>query len=230
MIDDDTAELLVLEYEHGADTDMIATEYGVSGIGVRNLLHRRNAKRRAGTRVETEEVPSRNEPRYARPLRPDCELHSILDVAREYKKGFSMRQLSAVFGVSRHKLRKELIAIGVEIRTPGLATSVSRAGNCPQDIPCIEELERDYEAGKSLSALSRRAGVCHHTIRAALKRRGVILRDHREAINFRDNRKDVPDIERAFKLFKAGKYTVRQLEALCGVSRFTIRRRFKELE
>ena len=208
MIDADTTELLKLEYEHGADPALLAVEYGVSEIRIRNLLHRSNAQR---ARAKPKPAPPKDEPRYARPLRPDCELHTIQDVAMEYRNGFSLRQLSYVYGVDRGTLRRELVAIGVEIRSPTRAKELRRGGSKPKELPNIEDIQRDYEAGESLTTLGKREGVCHHTIRDALKRRGVIIRSRREAINLRDNLKEARNIERAFNQYTAGDKSLRQL-------------------
>ena len=172
---DELSDLMQLEYEQGADPALLAAEYGVSEISVRNLMHRRHAEQKPeGGYHLPEEVASQGEMRHRREMQAvnaasrRIRRFPIEVIAKKYHDGTSIRQLAKDFGMSRHDVTVQLRRYGIK------SFRRRRASNkmviTPDKSKAI--IER-YEAGASLMAVADDFDMAKETVRQHLVSNGV---------------------------------------------------------
>lgn len=90
---------LVVMYEAGSSVVVVAEAFGINRETVLLHLERRGVRRRAVLRKLSDD--------------------EVRQAARRYQAGDSMSSLTSHFAVDGKTLRRELVAVGVELRSPG---------------------------------------------------------------------------------------------------------------
>lgn len=183
------AELISIEYEHGASPDMLAIEYGVSVAAVRNTLTTTNATRRDDTPqpVPVVEPMDEEEPRRGGRRKWNLSPYRVQTLVAEYEAGTSLNRLEALYGKRRLTIRRLLVANGVTIRGQ-VESSILRCsgqkghrkGGSKRIRPSPTQLAQmvsDYvDAGMSVHDIGSKHGMSGTTVAKILKENGVTMR------------------------------------------------------
>jgi len=100
------------------------------------------------------------------------------DLVRDYESGVTAQKLAEKHGVGIRTIQNSLARMGAHVRRLAEANGL-RAPQCA--VLDTDALVRDYEAGVSLKALSRKHGVSRCAIGQRLERRGVSIRGRSSA-------------------------------------------------
>lgn len=136
---------LVRQYEDGASTTLLASEYGCSSKHVVKLLRRQG-------------ISTRKDPKI-----PLVERERLV---RLYRKGASLMTLAKEFGCSARTVTKALREVGMSIREPGNTAN-------PLDPQLAQEILTLNEQGHTQSQIAAHLGISIKVVGTTLRDHGI---------------------------------------------------------
>ena len=117
---------------------------------------------------------------------------AVQDLVRRYGEGESAKELADALGIDVQRVRRELLAQGVEIRGLSAAQVLIQRRKRSITPEQGQELRRRYEAGESRLELSKSTGIGYKSLKLALEEAGATLLTRAEAVQRANSKRNQP--------------------------------------